>query len=151
MLDIEATLTLEVEIVGEAAVALRVAAKRFEGVVVEDTLTEQSGGATAHLTIRIPAEQADRFFDAINGIGKMRSRRVSARDIGKEYFDAELRLENLLVTMRRYEEILKQAKDVNEILRVETELGRLRADTEQTKRVPRSTSVLASMPPEPPD
>jgi hypothetical protein len=133
MLDIEATLTIEVESVVQAAASLRAAARRFEGTVIEDTVTEQSGRATAHLTIRVPSGRADAFFDALDTIGKTKSRRVSARDIGKEYFDAELRLENLQATMRRYEEILKQAKDVNEILRVENELTRLRGEIEQTK------------------
>jgi len=133
MLDIEATLNVEVEAVGAAAASLRGVAKRFDGLVVEDTLNEQPHGATARVTIRVPSLRAEAFLDALEGVGRVRSRQVSARDIGKEYFDAELRLENLLATIKRYEEILKQAKDVNEILRVEGELARLRADVEQTK------------------
>jgi hypothetical protein len=133
MLDIEANLTIEVDGVAAAAAALRAEAKRFDGIVVEDTLSEQASGATARLTIRVPTQRAERFLDAVDGVGRVRSRQVSARDIGKEYFDAELRLETLQSTIRRYEEILKQAKDVNEILRVESELARLRGDVEQTK------------------
>jgi hypothetical protein len=133
MLDIEANLNIEVEAVAAAAASLRAVAKKFDGIVVEDTLNEQPSGATARLTIRVPAESAEPFLDSLDGVGRVRSRQVSARDIGKEYFDAELRLENLLATMKRYEEILKQAKDVNEILRVEAELSRLRAEVEQTK------------------
>ena len=133
MLDIEANLHIEVDTVAAAADALRAISKRFDGLVVEDTLKEQPSGATARITIRVPSQRAEPFLDALTGVGRVRSREVSARDIGKEYFDAELRLENLTATMKRYEEILKQAKDVNEILRVEAELSRLRAEVEQTK------------------
>jgi hypothetical protein len=133
MLDIEANLTIEVEGVAAAAAALRAEARRFDGIVVEDTLNEQPSGATARLTIRVPSQRVERFLEAVDGVGRVKSRQVSARDIGKEYFDAELRLETLQSTMRRYEEILKQAKDVNEILRVENELARLRGEVEQTK------------------
>jgi hypothetical protein len=133
MLDIEANLNIEVDAVAAAAEALRAISKRFDGLVVEDTLKEQPSGATARITIRVPSQRAEPFLDALTGVGRVRSREVSARDIGKEYFDAELRLENLMATMKRYEEILKQAKDVNEILRVEAELSRLRAEVEQTK------------------
>jgi hypothetical protein len=133
MLDIEANLKIEVEAVPAAAAALRAAAKRFDGLVVEDTLNEQPAGSTARMTIRVPSQRAESFLDALDGVGRVRSREVSARDIGKEYFDAELRLDNLVATMKRYEEILKQAKDVNEILRVEAELSRLRGEVEQTK------------------
>ena len=133
MLDIEGTVTIEVASVAQAATSLRAAARRFEGTITEDTVTEQSGGASAHLTIRVPSGRADAFFDALDAIGKVAARRVSARDVGKEFFDAELRLESLQKTMRRYEEILKQAHDVNEILRIENELARLRGEIEQTK------------------
>jgi hypothetical protein len=167
MLDIEAHLTIEVEAVAAAAAGLRATAKRFDAIIVDDNLNEQPGGSTARLTIRVPAQQVESFFDALEGVGRLRSRQVVARDIGKDYFDAELRLENLLTTMRRYEEILKQAKDVNEILRVEGELARLRGEIEQTKgnlrylgdRAARATvhidlvvrprEVVATPPPEP--
>jgi hypothetical protein len=58
---------------------------------------------------------------------------VEAKDIGKEYFDAQLRLSSLEVTLHRYEEILTHATKVEEILRIEQELGRLRAEIEQVK------------------
>ena len=133
MLDIEANLVLEVDSVGVATAQLRAAAKRLDAVIVEDSLTEQPGSTTARMTIRVPTHEAESFFDAASAVGRLRSRQVSAGEIGKEYFDAELRLENLQTTMRRYEEILKQAKNVDEILRIEGELGRLRAEIEQTK------------------
>jgi hypothetical protein len=156
MLDIEANIAIEVDSVPAAANELRRAARNFDGVVVEDTMNEQPNGATARLTIRVPTPRAEKFLEALDGVGRTRSRQVNARDIGKEYFDAELKVENLQATMKRYEDILKQAKDVNEILRVENELSRLRAEIEQTKgnlrwlgdRAARATiHVNLSMPP----
>jgi Domain of unknown function (DUF4349) len=133
MLDIEAHLSVQVDSVAAAAAALRVLARRFEGVVTEDHLNQSGAGAPAQLTIRVPSAQVDAFFDAVGAVGRLQSRQINARDIGKEFFDAEIRLENLQATMRRYEEILKQAKNVDEILRIEAELGRLRGEIEQTK------------------
>ena len=133
MLDIEAHLSVEVDSVGAAATGLRALTKRFEGVVTDDQLTQNASAATAHLTIRVPSAHVDEFFDALRTVGRLLSRQINARDIGKDFFDAELRLENLQTTMRRYEEVLKQAKGVDEILRIEAELGRLRGEIEQTK------------------
>ena len=133
MLDIEAHLSIQVESVATAAAALRALARKFEGVVTEDHLNQSATSATAQLTIRVPSGQVDSFFDAVGTVGRLQSRQINARDIGKEFFDAEIRLENLQATMRRYEEILKQGKNVDEILRIEGELGRLRGEIEQTK------------------
>jgi hypothetical protein len=133
MLDIEANLTIEVDSVTIAAAALRATAHKFDATVVEDAVSEQPGNATAKLTLRVASQQGEALLEAVGALGIVRSRQVSARDIGKEYFDSELRLENLQATMRRYEEILRQAKNVDEIMRVEGELGRLRSEIEQTK------------------
>src|SRR5262249_37361801 len=105
----------------------------FDAIIVEDTVNEQRTGSNARLTIRVPVQRAEKFIDSLEGVGRVRSRQVSAKDIGKEYFDAELRLENLQTTMRRYEEILRQAKEVSETPRVDGELPRLRAEIAQTK------------------
>jgi hypothetical protein len=133
MLDIEANLVVEVASVGDGAAELRSLARSFEGLVVEDTVRETAGSASARLTARVPSARASAFVDAIAKVGRLRSREMSARDVGKEFFDAELRLQNLQTTMGRFEEILKLAKDVSEVLRVENELSRLRAEIEQTK------------------
>jgi hypothetical protein len=133
MLDIEAHLSIEVDSVGSADASLRAMARRFDAVVTEDHLNQNASNSTAQLTLRVPSARVDDFFEALGTIGRLLSRQINARDIGKEYFDAEIRLENLQNTMRRYEEILKQAKNVDEILRIESELGRLRGEIEQTK------------------
>jgi len=133
MLDIEANLTIEVERVAAAAANLRAIARRFDAIVVEDVVNEQAGVAMGKITLRVGSAQGEALLAAVDALGLVRSRQVSARDIGKEYFDAELRLENLQAAMHRYEEVLKQAKNVDEILRVESELGRLRGEIEQTR------------------
>lgn len=133
MLDIEGTLNVEVSNVVAAAALLRKATRRFEGVIVEDVVNEQGSSSSARFTVRIAAPKVDDFLDAVGETGRVTTRVVNARDVGKEYFDTDLRLQNLTNTMRRYEEILKQAKDVNETLRVEAELSRLRGEIEQAK------------------
>jgi hypothetical protein len=72
-------------------------------------------------------------FDQLEQLGHVLDQNVTARDIGKEYFDANLRLSSLQVTLHRYEEILTHATKVEEILRIEQELGRLRGEIEQVK------------------
>ena len=73
------------------------------------------------------------MLDELDQVGNVLSQSVEAKDIGKEYFDAQLRLSSLELTLHRYEEILTHATKVEEILRIEQELGRLRAEIEQVK------------------
>lgn len=133
MLDIEARLTIEVEKVTESSSKLRELVKQFGGTITNDTVSDSSGSTTASFAMRIPADKAEAFMTSSEGLGHVRDRHVTVRDVGKEYYDAQLLLQNLEKAMARYEEILGHAKDVKEILVVEQELTRLRGQIEQTK------------------
>jgi len=133
MLDIEGSVSLQVPKVKMALHALREMTKRAGGVVTEERVDTTSADGSAQVTLRVPSGKAQSMLDELDQIGNVLSQSVEAKDIGKEYFDAQLRLSSLQVTLRRYEEILTHATKVEEILRIEQELGRLRAEIEQVK------------------
>jgi hypothetical protein len=134
MLDIEATLRVEVKDVPVAAEALRQLVHRYQGEITSEVLTSDVRAAPqADFTLRVAATAAYDFLAAIEHVGVTRSRQVQARDVGKQYYDATLRLRNLEVTRDRLEQILTQAQSVADILRIESELTRIRGDIEQIK------------------
>jgi hypothetical protein len=133
MLDIEANVTVKVPKVKPALRSLHELAARVGGVVTEERFDSSSQAGAAQLTLRIPTAATQNVLAELDKLGNVLEQNVTARDIGKEYFDANLRLHSLEVTLHRYEEILTQAKNVDEILRIEQELGRIRAEMEQVK------------------
>jgi len=133
MLDIEGNVSLEVPKVKTALRALREMTKRAGGVVTEERVDTMSGSGNAQMTLRVPSGKARSLLDELDEVGSVLSQSVEAKDVGKEYFDAQLRLSSLEVTLRRYEEVLTHATKVEEILRIEQELGRLRSEIEQVK------------------
>jgi hypothetical protein len=133
MLDTEAHLTIQVEKVSEAAAKLRELVKQHGGTITADTVNDNAGSVYGQFSMRIPSANAEAFLNSTEGLGHVRDRQVATRDVGKEYFDAQLQLENLETAMKRYEEILVHAKDVKEILVVEAELTRLRGQIESVK------------------
>ena len=132
MLDIEATLNIVVDHVASAAAELRTIVRKHGGVLVEDVVDE-SNYSNGRFLIRIAAPGTDELMAAIERLGQLRARQVNAHDIGKQYSDAELQLENLNVAMARYEQILARANTVSDILTIERELTRLRGEIEQVK------------------
>ena len=133
MLDIEANVTLVVPKVRPALKALHELTARLGGVITEERVETASRDGTAQLTVRVPSGVTQSVFDQLEQLGNVLEQNVTARDIGKEYFDANLRLSSLEVTLHRYEAILTHATQVEEILRIEQELGRLRGEIEQVK------------------
>lgn len=133
MVDIEARLSIEVEDIGKSVAEVRRLALSMGGQIVNENVTGGRGPARAEVALRIPVGKADGFFGAADALGVVQSRQVTAKDIGKQYYDATLRLANLQATLKRYEAILAQANKVEEMMRLEQELGRLRGEIEQVK------------------
>lgn len=133
MFDIEARVSVEVEKVGDAAAKVREIAKKHGGQVVADTVNDDSGSSAASFTLRVPSKGSDKFLEDLGGIGIVRNRQVTARDIGKEFHDAQIHLNNLTLTLKRYEEILSKAQDVNQILAIEREMTRIRGEIDAVK------------------
>lgn len=133
MLDIEANVTLQVPKVKRAVTALHELTARLGGVVTEERVDSASQYGAAQVTLRVPSGAAQSVFEQLDRLGNVLDQNVTARDVGKEYFDANLRLSSLETTLHRYEEVLTHATKVEEILRIEAELGRLRGEIEQVK------------------
>jgi hypothetical protein len=133
MLDIEARLTIEVKDVARAAQQLRALAVRSGGEVVQESLTDADSAPRGQLTLRVPARGADAFLGQVEDVGSVTSRQVTVNDLGKQYYDASLRLQNLQWALARYEQILARANNVDEILRVEQQIARVRGEIEQIK------------------
>jgi hypothetical protein len=133
MLDIEGNVQLQVTNVKQAVKQLHALSRRVGGVVTAERVDSASVFDSATLTLRVPSGATQGVFDELEKLGDVLDQTVTARDVSKEYFDGTLRLSSLEATLRRYEEILTKANKVEEILRIEQELARIRAEIEQVK------------------
>lgn len=133
MLDIEARLRLEVESVNPALIRIRSTVQQSGGYVIEERLREQNGQPLAELVLRVPARSAAGLLDALGSLGRVSERQVTVKDVGKEYYDATLRLNNLEILRRRYEDLASRAHSVEDLLRIEEALDRVRERIEVLK------------------
>lgn len=82
-------------------------------------------------TIRIPAGKFDEFCDEIVKLAvKIDLKNLNITDITEEYVDLEARLKTKKALEQRFIGLLAQTKNVNEVLNVEKELEKVRADIE---------------------
>jgi hypothetical protein len=82
------------------------------------------------ITVRVPADKYKTAMAAISALGDVVHREETVEDVTDQYFDLTARLRNARALRDRLEELLKQAKDVNEALAVQRELGKVNADIE---------------------
>jgi hypothetical protein len=95
-----------------------------EGTAVTVETTEKQ----ANMTIRVPEGQFQSIFNNIKSMGKLVSENISGNDITSEYRDTQARVDNLKIQEESLKQLMTKAKNVDEILRIETELNRVRTD-----------------------
>lgn len=95
-----------------------------EGAAVTTETTEKQ----ANMTIRVPEGQFQSIFNDIKGMGKLVSENISGNDVTSEYRDTQARVDNLKIQEESLKQLMTKAKNVDEILRIETELNRVRTD-----------------------
>ena len=113
---------------------LQTALKRHEGYVSDDQEFRYDHRVEQRLVIRIPTRNFDLFLaDASHGVEYFDTRRITARDVTEEFVDLDARLRVKKDTEQRYRELLGDAKNVSEVVKVEAELGKLRSEIEATE------------------
>lgn len=84
----------------------------------------------ASLTIRIPAEKLDGFVDQVAETSNIISNRETAEDVTLDYVATESRIIALETEQARLLELLAQAKDMDDLLKIETRLTEVRTALE---------------------
>jgi hypothetical protein len=144
MIDVEARVAIEVEAVASALGAIRALVGRAGGQLVNEVIENQPGSSGAALSIRVPSPQVHAVVAELERVGKLLSRKVESKDVGREYHDAQILARNLNATLERYEELLKKANDPREMLAIEEELARVRTEIDRIQGDIRYLSDRAS-------
>lgn len=85
---------------------------------------------TGSITLRIPAAKFSSTVEEVKTMGKVTNHNTNSVDITEQYYDTATRVENLKVQENRLRELVGMAKNVDEILKIENELNRVRSDIE---------------------
>ncbi len=107
--------------------------KKFDGYVSNENERSSSSRVSNTITIRLPNKYFDDYIkEALEGEGIMNIdyKRVNAIDVGEEYTDVVSRIKTKKAVEQRYLDILKQAKEIKDILEVEEKLRVIREEIE---------------------
>lgn len=84
----------------------------------------------AEVRVRVPAKQMDSTLNALRALGKVLSESATAEDVAKSLADNDQRLKTLRATADRYRELLKQAKNVTEMMPIQQHLDQIQSEIE---------------------
>jgi hypothetical protein len=113
---------------GKRIVAL---VKQFNGLITNEEQTRESGNLQTAMTVRIPANRLDAFLELLLKESVYTdSKSVTAEDVTKQFVDTEARIRSQKATEEKYLQLLKQARNVQEVLAVEEQLRQMREEIE---------------------
>ena len=106
-------------------------AQQYKGIVQEDNSGKSYDRIYRNIIIRIPSENFQKIVDGISdGVKYFDRREISRQDVTEEFVDIEARLKAKRELEKRYLELLRQAKNVKEMLEIERELSLIREEIE---------------------
>jgi len=104
------------------------------GYMVNSNISRPEEGGTGTLTVRVPSKQLDTILQELkNKTVKVVSQNLEGTDVTDQFVDNQARLSILEGNKARFEEIMKNAVTVDEILRVQNEIFSLQSQIDSIK------------------
>jgi hypothetical protein len=126
-----ANLNLEVKDYNIYNTSLREKLKQFGGYIAQEEQSQSEYKIENIITIKIPVAQ---FDDAVNSVSsnakELNEKKITSEDVTTEVIDTRSRLEAKKQVRLRYLDLLKQAKNMEEILSVQSEINGIQEQIE---------------------
>lgn len=126
-----ADLNVEVKDIKKATEEINKIISKYKGYIGQLTENNNHYLLNTTMTIRVPNTGFDSLVANILNVGiYVHRKEVKANDVTEEYIDVASRLKTKREVEKRYLQILKQAKNVDDILNVERQLSYIREEIE---------------------
>lgn len=108
--------------------------KSMDGYYANENLKNDNNQSGYELTIRIPVLNFEKFMSSTEtGNFKVLYKEISARDVTEEFVDLSTRLNSKRTALGRYNEIMKRADKVKDIVEIEEAIRNLQEEIESSE------------------
>lgn len=141
------SIQFQVEKLAKAKAELNFLVNKYQAYYAKEELDQQSYQNVYQLAIRIPSQNYEHFLQDLEkkNLGKLLDKRVEAQDVSEEYTDLETRLKNKRSYIERYTALLKQAKTMDDILKIQEKIRALEEEIDRAAGRLRFLSDRVSM------
>ena len=88
---------------------------------------------SGQVTFQVPADKFDATIAGLRQLGTAQSIRITGTDVSTQYVDLQARLRNAEAQRDAMLALLQQARSVNDVIQVQTQLGQITGQVEQLK------------------
>lgn len=126
-----ATLNVEVKDYSKFNQLVHSSASRFGGYIADELQSETEYKIENTIVMKVPVDQFQSAVDFLtSGDGKINEKKISSEDVTTQFVDTKSRLEAKKQVRLRYLDLLKQAKNMEEILQVQSEINDIQEEIE---------------------
>jgi len=127
-----ASLNLEVEDYNKFYSFMREKVRNLGGYIAQEEQNQSDYKIENTLSIKVPVDQFDNALGQLtsSNIKKINEKKITSQDVTTEFIDTKSRMESKKQVRLRYLDLLKQAKNMEEILSVQTEINGIQEDIE---------------------
>jgi len=126
-----ANLNLEVKKYNDFYKSLRERVTQLGGYVAQEQQTQTEYKLENTLVVKVPVDQFDNSLTQVTtGVEKVNEKRITSEDVTAEVVDTKSRIEAKRQIRLRYLDLLNQAKNMEEILNVQSEINSVQEEIE---------------------
>ncbi|QNA46121.1 DUF4349 domain-containing protein [Lacibacter sediminis] len=126
-----AALNVEVKDYAKFNQLVHSSASRFGGYIADELQSETEYKIENTIVMKVPVDQFQSAVDFLtSGDGKINEKKISSEDVTTQFVDTKSRLEAKKQVRLRYLDLLKQAKNMEEILQVQSEINDIQEEIE---------------------
>ena len=126
-----ASINLEVKDYKVYYTSLREKVRSFGGYIAQEEQTQSEYNIQNNLSIKVPVDQFDNaVFQLTQNVEKLNEKKITSQDVTTEFVDTKSRMESKKQVRQKYLDLLKQAKNMEEILSVQSEINGIQEEIE---------------------
>ncbi|MBN8673629.1 MAG: DUF4349 domain-containing protein [Chitinophagales bacterium] len=126
-----ASINLEIKEYTKYNTSLREKVKSFGGYIAQEEQSQSDYKIENTVTVKVPVDQFDNAVTLLtSNVEKLNEKKISSQDVTAEFVDTKSRLEAKRQVRERHIGLLKQAKNMEEILNVQSEINSIQEDME---------------------
>jgi len=124
-----ASLTVKVNSLDGFEEKVKKSLSKFDAYTSNSGVNSNNYRKNIHMTIRVKSSQFDSLMIELEQLGEFtESKNINTRDVTEEFIDVEAKLKHKRAAEAQYLKILKQAKNVRDILSVQNQLQQIRSE-----------------------
>lgn len=123
-------ISLEVQSLSDARAQITAWVEKYGGYISQSNETRTSSYFTAH----VPAESFGAAMDECGAFGRLKSKDINSEDVTERYYDLDTRLSARRVLQARLQSYLSEATNMEDLLKIETELNDVTSELESMQR-----------------